>query len=138
MSSRFSLFLDRLTERFAVLLAGSLSSRVEGLHATVQADQQSQLEDLARKYEADGKTAIAATLRERAAQIVSPDLASDAVKVTERLTAESATPPLSSKGGLRLGQALPDFSNVPVAGTKKHRKIGLDTLDGSQATGVES
>lgn len=137
MSSRFSLFLDRLAERFAVLLAGSISSRVEGLNATVQADQQSQLEDLARKYEADGKTAIAATLRERAAQMVSPDLAGEAVKVTERLTAEPTTPPLSSTGGLRLDRALPDFSNVSASGTKKRRKVGLDTLDSSLATGVE-
>jgi hypothetical protein len=55
MNKSFSVFLDRLAERFTAILAGVVSSRVESLRAEAQAEQQSQLEDLARKYEADGK-----------------------------------------------------------------------------------
>ena len=69
MNSVFSTFLDRLAERFTAILASVVSSRVESLRAEVQAEQQSQLEDLARKYEADGKSSIAQALRERALRL---------------------------------------------------------------------
>ena len=75
MNKLLSLFLDRLAERLSALMAAVISSRVEGLHAAAQADQQSQLEDLARKYEADGKAEIATTLRRRLARMTSADLA---------------------------------------------------------------
>jgi len=123
MSKLLSLFLDRLAERFAALLAGSLSSRVEGLHATAQAEQQSQLEDLARRYDADGKTEIAVTLRQRASRLTSGDLAAEAVEVVERLTQD--TPRLPNPG--RTGQqgdlrGLPDFDALPSGTNKKRRK----------------
>jgi len=138
MNKLFSSFLDRLAERMAALLAGSLSSRVEGLHATVQAEQQSQLEDLARRYEADGKLEIAATLRERALRLTSVDLAAEAVEVIQRVTDEpprlieptKTTSPADLRG-------LPDFSGpTPVAG-KKRRKP-LDGTDPSDDTGAAS
>ena len=138
MNKLFSPFLDRLAERLAALLAGSISSRVEGLHATAQAEQQSQLEDLARRYEADGKLEIAATLRERALRLTSADLAAEAVEVIQRLTddpprlAEPARTPCPAD--LR---GLPDFSApTPVAG-KKRRKP-LDGTDLSDDTGAAS
>lgn len=123
MSKLFSLFLDRLAERLAALVAGSISSRVEGLHATVQADQQSQLEDLARRYEADGKIEIAAALRQRSARLVSTDLAAEAVEVVSRLTDD---PPrlTNSVGPANQGdlRGLPDFSGTPPAAGKRRRK----------------
>ena len=123
MSKLFSLFLDRLAERFAALLAGSISSRVEGLHAVAQADQQSQLEDLARRYEADGKTEIAATLRHRAARLTSPDLAAEAVEVVERLTADPVRlPDLPRAHPSADLHGLPDFSSSPPAAGRKRRK----------------
>jgi hypothetical protein len=137
MSRLFSLFLDRLAERFAVLLAGSLSSRVEGLHAAVQADQQSQLEDLARKYEADGKADIATTLRQRATRLTSTDLAAEAVEVVERLTND--LPKLANPGRTNpqsVPQRLPDFNAVPLAANKKRRKP-VDDDATSTDTGVD-
>lgn len=138
MSKLLSLFLDRLAERFAALLAGSISSHVEGIHAAAQADQQSQLEDLARAYEADGKTEIAATLRRRAARLTSPDLAAEAVEVVERLTADSARlsdaprvhPPAELRG-------LPDFSASPLTAGKRRRKT-TDDATTADDTGASS
>jgi hypothetical protein len=87
MSKVVTAFLDRLAERFAALMAGLVSSRVEGLHAAAQAEQQSELEDLARQYEADGKPAIAQTLRQRAVRLTSTNLAAEALEVMQQLTA---------------------------------------------------
>lgn len=130
MSLPFSLFLDRLAERFAALLTGLLSSRVESLHAATQAEQQSELEDLARKYEADGKTEIAAMLRRRAARLTSADLAAEAVEIVERVTAEPqrlvAAGKNQSEADLR---KLPDFGrSAPSAGKKRRKGIDIAQL----------
>lgn len=95
MNKVVSTFLDRLAERFTALVAGLLSSRVEGLHAVVQAEQQSQLEDLARKYEADDKPEIAQTLRQRALRLTSTNLASEAMQVVQQVTELSPSLPAS-------------------------------------------
>ncbi len=96
MNKVVAAFLDRLAERFTALVAGLLSSRVEGLHAVVQAEQQSQLEDLARKYEADGKPEIAQTLRERALRLTSTNLASEGLQVMQQVTEPPASLPAPS------------------------------------------
>lgn len=84
MPTLLSSFLDRLAERFTAIVAGVISSKVEGLHAVTQAEQQSQLEDLARRYESEGKNEIAATLRQRALRLTSSDLAAEAVEVMQQ------------------------------------------------------
>jgi FlaG/FlaF family flagellin (archaellin) len=132
MNQMFHAFLDRLVERFTAVLAGVISSRVEGLKAQAQAEQQSQLEDLARKYEADGKTVIAQTLRQRTVNLTSSNLASEGVKVIELVANE--TPKLTNSevaGQSNPGQneqtgqfqALPDFS-APPNSRKKNRQNG--------------
>ena len=138
MNKVISVFLDRLAERFTALLAGSMSARVEGLHAAAQAEQQSQLEDLARRHEADGKLDIAATLRERAIRLTSTDLAAEAVEVIQRLTDDPlrliepvrTTPQADLRG-------LPDFSGPGPATGKKRRKP-LDGSDPCDDTGAGS
>ncbi|WP_437191137.1 hypothetical protein [Planctomicrobium sp. SH527] len=88
MPTLLSQFLDRLAERFTAIVAGVISSKVEGLHAATQAEQQSQLEDLARRYELEGKAEIAATLRTRALRLTSNDLAEEAVEVMQQTSRE--------------------------------------------------
>lgn len=88
MPTLLSQFLDRLAERFTAIVAGVISSKVEGLHAAAQAEQQSQLEDLARRYESEGKNEIAATLRSRALRLTSSDLAAEAVEVMQQTARE--------------------------------------------------
>ena len=118
MNRIVALFMDRLTERFTAIVAAMISSRVESLQATTQAEQQSQLEDLARQYELDGKSGIAGTLRGRAERLTSSDLAGDAVGVLEQVTRES--PRLSAVGPeSRDARALP---NVPAASKSRGGK----------------
>ncbi len=123
MNKVVSLFLDRLAERFTALLAGVVSSRVEGLHAIAQAEQQSDLEDLARKYEAEGKPEIAITLRQRASGLTSSNLAAEALDVMQQVTGEplrlSGPPTSDSPADLR---GLPDFGQTPARGRNKRQR----------------
>ncbi len=133
MNSVFSTFLDRLAERFTAILASVVSSRVESLRAEVQAEQQSQLEDLARKYEADGKSSIAQALRERALRLTNGNLAGDGANVIDLVSAEPLTilGPNSSLNGGNL-ERLPDFS-VPPKPEKKSRRRRNDSSSPAQA-----
>ena len=123
MNSVFSTFLDRLAERFTAILASVVSSRVESLRAEVQAEQQSQLEDLARKYEADGKSSIAQALRERALRLTTGNLAGDGANVIDLVSAEPLriTGPNTSLNGGSL-ESLPDFSSPPKPEKKSRRR----------------
>ena len=123
MNSVFSTFLDRLAERFTAILASVVSSRVESLRAEVLAEQQSQLEDLARKYEADGKSSIAQALRERALRLTNGNLAGDGANVIDLVSAEPLriTGPNSSLNGGNL-ERLPDFSSPPKPEKKSRRR----------------
>ena len=133
MNSVFSTFLDRLAERFTAILASVVSSRVESLRAEVQAEQQSQLEDLARKYEADGKSSIAQALRERALRLTNGNLAGDGANVIDLVSAEPLriTGPNSSLNGGNL-ERLPDFSSPPKP-EKKSRRRRNDSSSPAQA-----
>lgn len=120
MSKVLSVLLDRLAERFAALLAGLVSSRVEGLHAAAQAEQQSAMEDLAREYEADGKPAIAQTLRQRATRLTSVNLASEALEVMQNLAGtDQPIPPSNALGAGAELRGLPSLETSKVA--KKRR-----------------
>ena len=141
MNSVFSTFLDRLAERFTAILASVVSSRVESLRAEVQAEQQSQLEDLARKYEADGKSSIAQALRERAKRLTNGNLAGDGANVIDLVSAEPfrITGPNSSLNGGNL-ERLPDFSAPPKPEKKSRRRRTNSSIPSQQpdASGAES
>lgn len=120
MNKLLGLFLDRVSERLTALLAGLISSRIEGFHSAAQADQQSQLEDLARHYEADGKPEIAATLRQRSARLVSNDLAAEAVQIVHLLTNDSPRSAVDEiRGSAGGASGLPDFSAAPRGRTRR-------------------
>jgi hypothetical protein len=130
MNNVVALFLERLAERLTALLAGLVSSRVEGMHAAVQAEQQSQLEDLARKYEAEGKPEIAETLRQRSLRLTSTNLAAGAVDSVQQLASEPlrlAGPAASSSNGDLTG--LPDFGTTPAR--NRGRKARTDNSESS-------
>ena len=84
--------IERIVERFIPLIGHLFSSTVETYHALGLAEQQSQLEDEARRYEADGKPEIAAILRQRATGLPSAEPASAALRITENLTANPLLP----------------------------------------------
>jgi hypothetical protein len=130
MNNVVALFLERLAERLTALVAGLVSSRVEGLHAAVQADQQSQLEDLARKYEVEGKPEIAETLRERSLRLTSTNLAAPAVDSVQLLANE----PLKLPGAVTSAppgdlSGLPDFG--ASARRNRGRKVDRETPESS-------
>ncbi|MBL8826766.1 MAG: hypothetical protein JNM18_07245 [Planctomycetaceae bacterium] len=127
MNKLMEVFLDRLTERLMTLLAGLIGSRMEAFHSAAQADQQSQLEDLARQYEASGKPEIATTLRERAARLVSTNVVGEAVEIVERLTHEHDGSATTASSGDDL-RRLPNFS---TATRSRKRTKPADDLDPS-------
>ena len=125
-------FLDRLAERFAAIVAGLVSSRVEGMTAVVQAEQQSELEDLARKYEAEGKPEIAESLRNRAARLTSSNLASEGLEVMQQLSRpasllieHSNSEPENSVSGL------PGLTRFDSARPSRKRRVAEPTQDSS-------
>lgn len=130
MTNLYVTFLNRLAERLATLAAGMLSARVAGLHAAAEAEQQSELEDLARRYEADGKIEIARTLRERVQRLASANLASEAVDVLEQVTATpEARPALPDHTGAK---ALPDFSAPPRTRKRVRQEVVTSTASPQQ------
>lgn len=107
MNKVLTVFLDRLAERMTALVAGLVSARVAGMHAEVQAHQQSELEDLARRYEADGKGEIAESLRRRSLRITSSDLAGEGTEIVKLTMVPLQEPGNSEPTDLRI---LPDFT----------------------------
>jgi len=87
MAKAIQWFVESLVERFIPLVGSMFSSTVETFQALGLAEQQSQLEEAARQYEADGKTDIAATLRARASQLSSDDPAAKALNITDNIAA---------------------------------------------------
>ena len=108
-------------------------------HAADQADQQSQLEDLARKYEADGKPEIADALRQRVLRLTSTDLVAEAAESIQRLTDDRLLPEADATG-TRSGQSsadlpkLPDFGAAPATGKK--RRASKSTSDRADNSGA--
>lgn len=79
--------MERLAERVAAIVASSFSSTVETMHALGQAEQQGQLEEAARRYESQGMTEVAESLRQRSARLTTDNPASQALAIAENLAA---------------------------------------------------
>ena len=125
MNKIVSTLVERLAERLIALLAGLVSSRIEGIHAVSKAEQQSELEDLARQYEATGKIEIATDLRQRAGCLTSTNLVSEAVEIIENLTCETGKLPNPKVENIRADiQELPDFGQSAPAAKAKRPRIG--------------
>lgn len=98
MNSLIKLFLDKLSERIFSLIGSSIGTAASTYHAVQQAEQQSLLEDLARKYESDGKLELAAKLREQAAVLANGDPAAIGKQILLQVTEQPSpsTPRLGS------------------------------------------
>ena len=118
-------FIERLVERLIPIIATSFSSTVEKLHALGQAEQQSQLEEAARRYEADGKPEIAAVLRRRAVDLPSDNPASQAVDIYQNIAGDAHRflPPAQEPADAELAQ-LPDFTSKPPKSRRKKTTSG--------------
>ena len=136
MNKDISLSLDRIAERFVALTVGLVSSRIEGFHAASQAEQQSDLEDLARSYEAAGKIEIAASLRQRAQGLTSSNPAAEAERIVRNVTEA----PLQLPGPQDAGQkadvrGLPDCAPSASPRNAKRPRTG-DARKSADATGA--
>ena len=94
MNSLIKLFLDKLSERIFSLIGSSIGTAATTYHAIQQAEQQSVLEDLARKYELDGKLDLAAKLREQSALIGNDDPAAAGKHILLKVTEQPGVPML--------------------------------------------
>ena len=111
---------DRLAERFAAIFGKLMAASVQTLHAEQEADCQSRLEDLARRYDADGKPEIAACLRQRARLVITDDPAALEAALLDNLGgADASTPALPPAA---TPPALPEAPSVPTAPAKPGRR----------------
>ena len=81
-------FIEKLIERLVPLVATSVSSTFQTIHALGQAEQQDQLEEAARRYENEGKVEIARELRQRAAQLTSTNPANEGTEIYREVVGE--------------------------------------------------
>ena len=109
MSRILSQFLERLVDRLTVLVAGVVSSQVESFNARRLAEQQSELEELARRLDAEGKPEIAQSLRQHQLGLSSADLAGRADESMRLLSLGLADRSTDHSGPDSVTQ-LPDFS----------------------------
>ena len=89
-------FFDRLTERIVAMAGAMVASAVDVERTTQHAEQQSQLEDLARQMEADGKEHIAASIRSRITTQTIDNPGHNVDRLIESLVNESAVRRLES------------------------------------------
>ncbi len=98
------------------------------LQATAQAEQQSELEDLARRYESEGKPEIAATLRQRAVGLTSTNLASEGAELLQQLQPTVAgLPALPTVGAAAVASDLRGLPNFETAKPPKRRRHVAET-----------
>ena len=120
MIKSVQLFVDRLVERLVPLVATLISSAAQSLHARAQADRQNELEEAARRYEDDGKTEIAATLRRRAAELGSANPLGESLDIVANVAGDDARllPPAQGRADADLAR-LPDFNGKPAKSRRK-------------------
>ena len=120
MSKLVRELFDRLAERFAAIFGKLMASSVQTLHAEQEAECQSRLEDLARRYEADGKPEIAACLRQRARLVVTDDPAVLGAALLDKIGgAAAASPALLT---VESPPALPQAPLASIAPVKPNRR----------------
>lgn len=61
--------MEQMAERVVPIITGAFAATIETMDALGRAEQQNQLEEAARRYEADGQATLAETLRRKAAEL---------------------------------------------------------------------
>jgi hypothetical protein len=155
MLKSVSHLFERLAERCLALAAGLLASKIEAACIRHEAEQQTQLEELARSFDADGLPEAAAQLRDRARLLTHHNPAaagekllrdlSDSASVESThqgvddpaavsLTLNAAGMPASSRRSTGRGKrGLPSLT-LPVDEAPAQAPLGSLTLPPSDAT----
>lgn len=100
-------FMERMAERVVPIITSAFATTIETMDALGRAEQQSQLEEAARRYEADGQATLAETLRRKAGELDATNPGSSGVVTFENVardesrmqppSAETPTPRLEAK-----------------------------------------
>ena len=125
MSKYVRALFDRLAERFAAIFGKLMASSVQTLHAEQEAECQSRLEDLARRYEADGKPEIATCLRQRARLVITDDPAVLGAALLGNLGGADSFPPALPPAATP--PALPEAPPAHAPGKPGRRRLTLPT-----------
>ena len=117
-------FLDALRDRLVASVASIIGSTFSTYRTAQQAEQQSFLEDLARRYEAEGKQNLAEQVRCRASSLSLDDPASEALSVFQNVLEDQRSLPALTDDSARLnGQAAkPELPAAPPAKSRRTRK----------------
>lgn len=126
MNSLIKLFLDKLSERIFSLIGSTVGTAATTYHAVQQAEQQSLLEDLARKYEADGKDDVAATLRRQAQCLANGDPAVAGNLILKQVTETASIPALPSVNSEHEPSSVPSGTR-----SRRARRITSQSIDNS-------
>jgi hypothetical protein len=119
-------FLDKISERVFSLIGSNIGAAASTYHAVHQAEQQSLLEDLARRYESEGKEELADYLRRHAAQIPQGDPAREGQNILQQvLNAPTAPTKL-------LESTLQEADVEPPVRTRRRRRSAPTTTDLNQ------
>jgi hypothetical protein len=129
--------LKRIAERIVPLVGDALAGTLATMLSLGRAEQQNELEEAARRYDAEDKPQIAQALRQQASKLAACDPAADARQIGASLALDEqdALPAPGSKSASKQTR-LPDFSAAPSKSRKK--KTRNSDADGNAATGDES
>ena len=126
MNSVWKQFLDRVTERVFSLIGSNIATAASTYHAVHQTEQQSLLEDLARRYESEGKEELADSLRRHAALIPQGDPAREGQDILLQVLSAPAAP---SK---LLESSAPEPEAEPPIRTRRRRRTAPPTTGPGQ------
>ena len=129
MNSLFKQFLDKLGERIFSLIGSSIGTAASTYHAVNQTEQQSLLEDLARRYESEGKDDLADYLRRHASSIANGDPARDGQNILHQVlgTQDNSTRLLG-------GPAQEVEPELPPTRTRRKRRTPQPPADPGQVS----
>jgi hypothetical protein len=121
MSKLLQALYERLSERFAALFGQLMATQVQTLHAEHEAECLNRLDELARRYEANGQPEIAARLRQRLRQAACDDPVVPGAHLLNQLG--GATPPLALPPvePLPPERPAPPVSSAPPTKTARRR-----------------
>ena len=123
-------FFERLTERIVAMAGSMVASTVEVERTTQQARQLSQLEDLARQMDAEGKEDIAESIRARMQRHVEDDPGSSADRLIQNVVVDSAVPRLEqSEPSESLSKSPPAKKKTRKSASRRRRSGALPPLN---------
>ena len=135
MNKLLQTFLDALRDRIVASVASVIGSTFSTYRVAKQAEQQSFLEDLARRYEAEGKQALAEQIRCRAHNLGLDDPANEAVSVFQNvLEDQRSLPALTDDSGRSNGDAGQTEMEAPPVPKPRRTRKSPKPVDDSEIT----